>query len=489
MEKIDDNEKEENQKQNSNSKDDDNNYIVEELERLYGEESISPEVKGVLDEVFSDMISKDIESENIGDSDISNINNIDNESQLLDIEHSEFEEPVIEVSDKVLSAESNEIDEEISKDIEIDLEIKEGESSERINELKMYYESKLKEYKEKNEEYDSRYSKLENLTEEYEERNRKLLEKRVEYENTIKEFEQKSQDLENTTEELKDRSEKLQEAREQFTQLSKQVEEKKIDILKRDKKSEKLHRSLEKTRFEIEKSQIELEKAKFEFEIERSETEIREKELDDIEPSHKLIDEKAIRISIEEERKPKGKTEVLETILRKLSEDGYFQSCFLIDSKGMLISEFSKIKLDKMAIGAMFSLIGSSALRTVDSLRLQELLYFKLASTNGEFIIKNINLRNYNRNFIIIAFYNKSDLTFPDIIQKINKKTIKKILKNVKSDFNESLKESNSSWAFDNLAEKINFLKEKYKMPETDIEVIRKNLLNKVSKNFDCKQA
>jgi len=364
---------------------------------------------------------------------------------------------------------------------QIDLEIKERDSLEIINELKIYYESKLKEYKEKNEEYDSRYSKLENITEEYEERNRKLLEKRIEYENTIKEFEQKSQNLEDTTEELKDRSEKLREAREQFTQLSKQVEEKKIDLEKRDKKSEKLHRSLEKTRFEIEKSKIELEKAKFEFEIERSETEIREKELNVIEPSHKLIDEKDIRIAIEEKREPKGKTEILEAILRKLSEDGYFQSCFLIDSKGMLISEFSKIKLDKMAIGAMFSLIGSSALRTVDSLRLQELLYFKLASTNGEFIIKNINLRNYDRNFIIIAFYNKSDLTFPDIIQKINKKTIKKILKNVKSDFNESLKESNFSWAFDNLAEKVNFLKEKYKMPETDLEIIRKNLLNKVT--------
>ncbi len=479
MDKIEDNEKAKNQNENSNSKNDDINYIIEEKERLYGEENIFPEVKGVLDEVFSDIVSEDIESENKSDSEISNFNKIDNESQLLDIEYSEFEEPVIEANDMDLSTENNEINAEISNEIESDLEIKEGDSSEKIDELKKYYESKLKEYKEKDDEYNRRYAKLENTIQDYEDRNRKLLEKRKEYESTIKEFEKKSGDLEITKEELNSHNEKLQEAREQFTQLSKQVEEKKIDFEKKEKKLEESYRSIEKIRFELGKSKIEFEKNKLEYEIVRSETEIREKELGVIEPSHKLEDGKDFKISTEEKRKPEGKTEILGTILRKLSEEGYFQSCFLIDSKGMLISEYSQIKLDKMAVGAMFSLVGTSVLRTVDSLMLQELLYFKLASVNGEFILKNINISNYNRKFILISYYNKSDSTFPDIINKINKKTVKKILKSVKFDFDEFLKESKISWAFDNLVEKITYLKEKYKMPESDLEIIRGNQLDK----------
>lgn len=476
MDKIEDKKIVKNHNENSNSKSDDKNYINEEKERFYEEENISPEVKGVLDEVFSDIVSEDIEIENKSDSDISIINNIDNEGQLLGIEHSEFEEVVIEANDMVLSTEINA---EISDEIESDLEIIKGEMSEKIDDLKKYYESKLEGYKEKDDEYNRRYAKLETMIQEYEDRNRKLLEKRKEYGSTIKEFEKKSEDLEITKEELKSQNEKLQEAREQFTKLSKQVEEKKIDFVKKEKKLEKSYRSIEKLRFELEKSKIEFEKNKLEFEIGRSETEIREKEMDVIEHSHKLEDVKDVKIPLKEKRKPEGKTEVLEAILRTLSEAGYFQSCFLIDSKGMLISEYSQIELDKMAVGAMFSLIGSSALRTVDSLMLQELLYFKLASVNGEFILKNINISNYNRNFILISFYNKSDSTFPDIINKINKKTVKKILKNIKLDFYEFLQESKISWAFDNLVEKITFLKEKYKMPESDLELIRGDQLDK----------
>ncbi len=479
MDKIEDNGKDKNQKDNTNSKYDDSNYIIEERERFYGEENISPEVKGILDEVFSDIVSEDIESENKSDSDISNINNIDNESQIIDIEHSGFEEPVIETNDMVLSTEINPINAETSNEIEDHSQIKEGDSSEKIVELKEDYESKLKEYKEKDDEYNRRYAKLENTIQEYKDRNHKLLEKRKEYESTIKEFEKKSGDLEITKEELKTRNEKLKEAREQFTQLSKHVEEKKIDFEKKEKKLEKSYRSVEKIRFELEKSKIEFEKNKLEFEIAKSETEIREKELDIIEPSHKLEDTKDFKIPIEEKRKPEGKKELLEVILHKLSEEGYFQSCFLIDSKGMLISEYSQNELDKMAVGAMFSLMGTSVLRTVDSLKLQELLYFKLASVNGEFLLKNINISNYNRKFILISFYNKSDSTYPNITNKINKKVIKKILKSIKSDFYEFLEESKISWAFDNLVEKITFLKEKYKMPESDLELIRGDKLDK----------
>ena len=147
----------------------------------------------------------------------------------------------------------------------------------------------------------------------------------------------------------------------------------------------------------------------------------------------------------------------------------------------MLISEYSQGNLDKMAVGAMFSLVGTSVLRTVDSLMLQELLYFKLASVNGEFILKNINISNYNRKFILISFYNNSDSIYPNIINKINKKTIKKIMKSIKLDFYELLQDSNISWAFDNLVEKITFLKEKYKMPESNLELIRGDQLDKTA--------
>jgi len=41
------------------------------------------------------------------------------------------------------------------------------------------------------------------------------------------------------------------------------------------------------------------------------------------------------------------------------------------------------------------------------------------------------------------------------------------------------LKESQISRAFDNLVEKITYLKEQYKMPESDIELIRGDRLDK----------
>ena len=183
MDKIEDKKIVKNHNENSNSKSDDKNYINEEKETYYEEENISPEVKGVLDEVFSDMVSEDIEIENKSDSDISIINNIDNEGQLLGIEHSEFEEVVIEANDMVLSTEINA---EISDEIESDLEIIKGEMSEKIDDLKKYYESKLEGFKEKDDEYNRRYAKLETMIQEYEDRNRKLLEKRKEYVSTIK---------------------------------------------------------------------------------------------------------------------------------------------------------------------------------------------------------------------------------------------------------------------------------------------------------------
>ena len=58
---------------------------------------------------------------------------------------------------------------------------------------------------------------------------------------------------------------------------------------------------------------------------------------------------------------------------------------------------------------------------------------------------------------------------------------IRKINKGVKQDLHEFRKEANLDWAFDNLIEKLTFLRKTYKLPESDIEVARKKLLDEVT--------
>ncbi|MEJ2294604.1 MAG: hypothetical protein P8Y23_07510 [Candidatus Lokiarchaeota archaeon] len=304
---------------------------------------------------------------------------------------------------------------------------------------------------------------------------------RKEFEEKMREYEQKTQELGDLKEEFENRNLSLQEAREQFTLLTKQVEEKKSDLEKREKKNEKLRQSLEKTRLDLEKSKIEFEKNKLELEIARTEAVEKDKSSNINEPIQRLKKDVTDKELSKENKGPIGKKELLENILHNLSIEGNFQSCFLIDNKGMLISEFSQIELDKMAVGAMFSLITTSALRTVDSLQLQELKYFKLASIKGEFMIKNITLNNYPRNFILVSYYEKSDTPYPKFAQKVDKNIIKKILKDIKRDFYELSDENKISWAFDNLTEKVRFLQEKYKIPEGDIENVRRNNLNRTA--------
>ena len=104
-----------------------------------------------------------------------------------------------------------------------------------------------------------------------------------------------------------------------------------------------------------------------------------------------------------------------------------------------------------------------------------------MASTNGEFMLKNIDILNYERNFILLAYYDESNLIIPSMKQKFSKKEIKKIFNSVEKDFNKFGKETKISWVFDNLTDKVNFLKQKYEMSEGDIETIRINLLNNAS--------
>ena len=147
----------------------------------------------------------------------------------------------------------------------------------------------------------------------------------------------------------------------------------------------------------------------------------------------------------------------------------------------MIISEYSKTELDSLAVGAMFSLVCTTVLRTVQSLSLNELEYFKLSSLNGEFLLRNIEIKNYERNFILLAYYNESNSNIPVKKQVLSKKIIKKILKDLKRDFYDSRRGSGISWVFDNISEKLDFLKQKYNTIDGDIDLIRLNLVNKAS--------
>lgn len=495
--------------------------ILKEKEKFYEKEEVSQEVKEVLDEIFTDMIKNDdVEIE---------FKEIDYESEETEIESSNMGTDSNEKQDYDFIVEKDQVDTKTFNNIEQIMEIDDYKTAEKskgleteelqgslessleglnkedfnnvdhklalVNELESFHEKKIKELGEKIKENNERYSKLEEKINEYDEKNYELIEKRKELEERVKEFEDKSKELEESKNEFKqrieqleesrneftERNEKLQDAREQFVNLSKQVENKKIGLDKIEIKLDKLQKSLEKSKYSIEKNKIELEREKLEFEMERADIESRAKELDITEYEKVVKHEESEEIIPEKKGDVKGKAEILQDLLQELSYEGNFQSCFLIDGKGMLISEYSNAKLDTVAIGAMFSLVCTTLLRTVKGLNLYELEYFKMASTNGEFLLKNINILNYERNFVLLAYYDGSNLFIPSMKQKFNKKVIKKIFKSVENDFNEYGKETKISWVFDNLTNKVDFLKQKYEMPEGDIETIRINLLNNAS--------
>ena len=251
-------------------------------------------------------------------------------------------------------------------------------------ELELFHESRIKELEEQIKEYNNKYQKLENKIQEYQEKNQALIEKRKELEEVVKSFEEKTellevsrmefkernQQLEESKEEFTDRSTKLQEAREQFMNLSKQLEEKKIDIEKRVNDIEKRQKNLTKEKFDFEKNKIEFEKSKLEYEMGKADLEINLQALDNQNYQKESKDEEYKEIIVEKEKEVRGKAEILNDLLQQLADEGGFNSCYLIDGKGMLISECSKTKFDTVAIGAMFSLMSTNLLRTVNSLDL-----------------------------------------------------------------------------------------------------------------------
>ncbi|MFX1280730.1 MAG: hypothetical protein ACFFA3_15245 [Promethearchaeota archaeon] len=362
-------------------------------------------------------------------------------------------------------------------------------------ELELFHESRIKELEEKIKEYNNKYQKLEDKIQEYQEKNQALIIKREELEEVVKSFEEKknlleirreeyrerNQQLEKNTAEFTNRNMRLQEAREQFMALSKQVEEKKIDLEKREKNIEKRQRAFNKDKFEFEKNKIEFEKIKLEYEMGKADLEIKLQKSDIKNYEKEPKDDEHKQIIVEKEKEIRGKAEILKDILHQLMNDGGFNSCYLIDGKGMLISEYSRTKFDTVAIGAMFSLMSTNLLRTVNSLNLLELKYFKFSSANGEFMLKNINIMNYERNFILLAYFDESDSFIPKLEQKFDKKKMKRIIRSVKKDFNKFGNGNKISWILDNLVEKVNFLRQKSKMMEKNIEAIRLDALNTTS--------
>jgi len=453
--------------------------LLREKAKFYEKEDFDPDVKNVIDDVFNEMIK---------DNDI-----MDNTINFIEPKISDVNKVIEEHKDNNkdnnkdnsdLSEENIELNTIGINNISVDLDNQEYNAFKHklklVDELESFQKSKKKELEQKIEEYKIRYKKLEEKLNEYDERNRGLLEKRKEYEDKIKEFERKTTKLEESKGEFVEKNKQLDSARELFKNLSKSVEEKKLDLEKLELKMKKMENVLEKNKQEFEKKKIEFENEKIDFERGRTELELNAREIHimDYEKS-KLMekDDSALDTAVES----KGKVEILHDLLQELSYEGDFQSCFLIDGRGMIISENSNKKLNTMAIGAMFSLVCTSLLRTVNSLSLQDLEYFKLSSTNGEFMLKNINLSNYERNFILLAHYDKTNSSLPKLNQKLTKKSVKKILKSIKDDFYEYDIESKISWIFDNLIEKVNFLKQKYTMVDGDLEAIRINLMYKVS--------
>jgi predicted regulator of Ras-like GTPase activity (Roadblock/LC7/MglB family) len=442
-----------------------------EDEKIDKEEGETSDNESVFDDTITDITKSDKLDKNM-------INMVENLNINVDFE------PVL---NNTLDDSSIEVDKEDFETLKHRLKL--------VKELELFHQNKIKEIEEKIKEYNDNYQKLEEKIQETNKYNESLIEKRMEYGDTLKDFEEKTKQLEESrrefsekTEELDgskrefaNRSTKLQEAREQFMELSKKLEEKKITLNTRENDLEKMQRVLENKKFEIEKNKIEFDRAKLEYEIEKSDFESKSSKLGFEDYEEELKDDEENEIIVEKKKEIKGKAEILEDLLQQLMDEGGFNSCYLIDGKGMLISERSTTKFDTIAIGAMFSLMSTNLLRTINSLNLLELKHSKFSSTNGEFILKNISILNYERDFILLAYCDESNLSIPKLEQTLDRKTLKRIIKSVEKDFYSYGGGQKISWILDSLVEKVSFLKQKSQMLKRDVEAIRLDALNTTS--------
>ncbi|MEJ2250029.1 MAG: hypothetical protein P8Y70_04595 [Candidatus Lokiarchaeota archaeon] len=370
------------------------------------------------------------------------------------------------------------IDRPIKSNLENQFEISE-ESNYSDKEMKEIYTNKLIDLNKKIEDYEEKYKKVEEFSKELEDRNTELLKKQRKYEESTLELEYRVEALEESKNEYQDKSKKLQEAREQLLNLTKEIEEKKKEIETKENNLLKMQKTLEKNKYELEKERIDFNKQKLELEFDLKSNKLESEVLasDNNKYYLKIPQDQEL---VKKEKKFEGKSELLFRILKNLSNEGYFQSTFLIDSKGMMISEYCEDSKDNTGIGAMFSLISTSVLRTIKSLNLQELNYFKLSSTNGDFMINNINISGYERNFILLSYFDNSTPTFSKS-KKLNKKMVRNLIKSIKKDFKFITEENEISWVFDNLHNKIKFLKEKFQTASTDLQEIRFNKIKESS--------
>ena len=450
---------------------DENSLDLKQDEKFDKEENNSPNTERIFDEIITDIAISDKKEEELIDIQETSNGNIVFESGLK----KNLEDPSLDANKE--DAPTNEHKIKLTR------------------ELELFHESRIKELEEKIKEYKKKYQKLEDKIQEYQEKNQGLLDKRKELEKVVisfeektnlleesrKEYRERNQELQGSKEEFTNRSTKLQEARDQFMTLSKQMEEKKIDLEKRENNIEKRQRIVNKDKFEFEKNKIEFESIKLEYEIGKADLEIKLQKSDIQNYDKEPKDDEYQEIIVEKVKEVKGKAEILTDLLQQLLIEGGFNSCYLIDGKGMLISECSKTKFDTVAIGAMFSLMSTNLLRTVNSLDLLELKHFKFSSANGEFMLKNISIMNYERNFILLGYYDESNSLVHESEQNLDRKEMKRIVKSVKKDFYSFGNGKNFSWILDNLVEKVNFLKQKSQLMERDIEVIRLDALNSTS--------
>lgn len=466
-------------------------YILETNNDLDEKESSFLDTNNLFNDVYKELQKESIKSNNTSpkpndDNKLGEIN-LNKGTNTLNTEFYNNDESITQKSDNILHDMINKSAILKSKEsTESSLNYQKsnirGDLENRIvkkNELETIYKRKNKELEEKIGEYNNKHHILEKKIEEYEEKTSGLITKRKEFDDSIKEYEEKSRLLNERNEEISIQMGKLKEAREKIMELSKQIEEKKIDLEKRDEDLKKSERKLEKIKFELERNKLEFEENKLDFELGKSNLETTRKESESLDAIKNVI--KSDQIKDEVQGRKGGKGEILQNLMLNLLNAGNFKSCFLIDGKGMLISENSNVQLDSIAVGAMFSLICTTVLRAVKTLNLYEFEFFKISSTNGEFIMKNINIMNYERNFILLVYYDNSNSTIRESKQVLNKKTIKRILKNVKKDFYELENESKSTGIFDNLNDRINFLKKKYSLPKEQLELTRVDLLNQTS--------
>lgn len=171
----------------------------------------------------------------------------------------------------------------------------------------------------------------------------------------------------------------------------------------------------------------------------------------------------------------KGKYQRLEQLFKDALIEGNFESLFLMDNEGLMISEYSRSSINEKALSALFSLVQNSIMRALDAIDADKLHYVKISIESGEFLIRNIDIENYNKSFILVVFYK-----FKDNVGEINNKTEfehgTSILRNMLSKFLNSIRSL--------LRNSLNDLLYRYHYPDNKRLYLINLLADKIEKIF-----